>query len=238
MTAHIFSEEDSMTIIKRSVFVPFALLALAPVPALAADYQVDSGDPSKLLEVVAAFGSPDGSPGFVGAIVRYTVHPDENLVNQLEYIWTGAAGGSATLGIWSDPNGDGLPWDAVPLWTTTLTGPGSSSLTSVLTHPVPLVDVGAPGSNFFVGLLHDEPFEPLINFVWPYPGELSIGNGISWDMLQRGGPIDPSDLGSAFSAIADDDLFVLRANGIPAPSGSLVLVACAGVLTSRRRRSI
>ena len=94
--------------------------------------------------------------------------------------------------VWSDPDGDGVPNDALPLTTitTTIEGPlGGSPQQVDLPQPV---SVGA-GSSFFVGVVMAIP----VNAQW-YPAAMD-DDGVSYEswIIRDDITLSPADIGSA-----------------------------------------
>jgi parallel beta-helix repeat protein len=67
-------------------------------------------------------------------------------------------GSPVRIGVWSDPNGDGNPSDALLLSSREMTvAPGMDSPALMNRIDVPDVDVGAAGTNYFIGVIVDAP---------------------------------------------------------------------------------
>ncbi|MHC5109454.1 MAG: PA14 domain-containing protein [Planctomycetota bacterium] len=105
-------------------------------------------------------------------------------------------GTAATVGVWSDPDGDGSPADAQLLSSADLIlGGGFQHM------DIPDVVVGPDGTSFFVGVVHNAPFVTSANIDLDAPHVL----GASW-IIGRDSPFDPNDLDNAaveFALIED-----------------------------------
>jgi hypothetical protein len=158
-------------------------------------------------------------------LTSFRVEQGAGLIEELEmnfvFMPTGA---TVTVGVWSDPNGDGNPADAQLL--TSLVTP-TAPLGVYRRIDIPDVDVGPTGTSFFVGA-----YTPVGTNDFPAPLDTS-GNAIlgrCW-VLGYTAPVDPNDLTAnaeefelieqalfpgkwLIRAIADTTVFDCNGNGV------------------------
>jgi hypothetical protein len=147
---------------------------------------------------------------------------------------TGATlnGQSITVGVWSDPNGDGNPSDAVLLSSApgVISGAAASppAANVFVTYNVPNVTIPA-GQNFFLGVMMTSAsgeFPAAIDQTTPQGRSwVAFGGGQGW-----AGTI--GEIGS-FGLPGN---WLIRGDAIPAPS-SLALLGLGGLVAARRRRA-
>jgi hypothetical protein len=165
-------------------------------------------------------------------INQFEVTGGQNIVQSVEAFLESTGGSLAvTAGIWSDPNQDGDPTDALLLGTSAPTVAIGAAAFEPFSLLAP-VNVGPNGTKFFVGIFwQDQNIIPLLL------GSDSLGGvgpvGQSW-LAQYPGAADPNDLSGVLGE-APDQAYMIRANAIPAPGGCAIL-ALSGISASRRRR--
>jgi len=139
-------------------------------------------------------GQMNGSLGslqqHVAWMTRYTVLPGREVITDVELAWgTLPTGYPVNLCLWSDPNGDGDPDDAVLLMSHVAHAiyPQTGIVVSV---DIPDTHVGSPRDSFFIGAYGT--FSP---YPTHYPGALDEDTGAyeSW-WITSDTPIDPNDL--------------------------------------------
>ena len=208
------------------------------------EYQLDDGVAEN------SIGLTNG--GSFAWLTRITVSAGKQTITNVKVAFGTPAsinGLAATAYMWSDPNGDGSPADAVVL----------GQANGVVSGGNPAVPINAPtfvnfdipdqtravGSNFFVGVILTHlagQFPAAIDQTAPLPGA-----GITWGAFGTT-PVDPNNL----AASSLTDFFTLSANGlhgkwlvradaigggtVPEPTG-LALLGLAGAVGLRRRRA-
>lgn len=213
--------------------------ALTSGTAAAANYSIDSGS------AVAALGDTD--PWSAAAVNHFTAAAGGDTISSISVVFgspvggTGLVGGEAfTVVLWSDPNSDGNPNDAVVLGSAAGTisifnSPTSAAQTTSIT-PVALT----AGQSFFAGVVYNSYAANIT------PGAVSPSGtpGDSW--LAYNGTSGPININSLNSSVALDVLGTLvpaasglasmvRANGVPEPT-SAGLAGLGLLALSRRRR--
>ena len=192
----------------------------APASASALTYSHDDGGPE--LSV-----GPNIGDGYV-ALNAFTVTGDYDTVVSLDVWWESNIGVEMiTAAVWSDPDQDGDPGDAVLLRSSALTTvPADSGFQTIaLTSPI---DVGSAGDLFFVGVYYDsDPRVVTVGFDRDYAGPT-----VSWSVEYRDASADPNDLADAE---AQTGAFMIRANAVPTP-GAAALLGLVGLGATRRRR--
>lgn len=126
---------------------------------------------------------------YTGWLQNFTVTDGAGLITHVDMqVSELAVGGSMTLHIWSDPDGDGDPTDAQVLSSLPVQIDESMGYEFVR-FDVPDVDVGPDGVSFFVGGVMHQPVSSalMIDFAPPHYF------GVSW-IVGRSTPIDPNDL--------------------------------------------
>ncbi|MHC5109458.1 MAG: PA14 domain-containing protein [Planctomycetota bacterium] len=121
---------------------------------------------------------------------NFVVAGEAKLIDAIELTFVNVVEGApATVYLWSDPDGDGDPFDAQVLAfapTLTVNAPGSVFVED-------LVDtyVGENGTSFFVGVIMEYPSEDA--FPCPLDGTDPITTGVGW-LIGKEGPFDPNNL--------------------------------------------
>ncbi|MCK6486081.1 MAG: hypothetical protein HUU22_13215 [Phycisphaerae bacterium] len=143
-------------------------------------------------------GTQDNSIGFTGGATmmwfnEFEVTAGAEIITEVRARFGTPLGAAATLFIWTDPNDDGLPQDAVLVQTVAIT---TADLGSNIfnRYPVPPTFVGNAGERFFVGfrITHAAgQFPAAIDFTNP-------DNRRSWILVGS----DPNNLAGA--ALIDD----------------------------------
>jgi len=206
--------------------------------------QAVSAKQSKLFGPLATYQFDDGtaedSVGFGNGLQnfesiwmnQFTVIPGNETITSVEVAWgtpiapdPSQNGTPVTIGVWSDPNGDGSPTDAVLLGSVAGTIQNSGTDTFVTYTLSPAVTLPAGATSFFVGDL-----TPMNN------GPEQFFQGIdqnstnfrrSWvAAMSSGGPVDINNVGNNdFIGIIDDfgipGNWLIRANsgnGTPTPT--------------------
>ena len=155
---------------------------LAPVALLS--YRIDDGAQE------GAIGMPGG--GYMAWLNHFTVEAAAERIGRVRLAWGAVAEGtSATVYLWSDPNGDGDPADAQVLSSArTLYQAAAPNTFTVLDLPDRYV--GPAGTSFFIGAIvfHSDG-------EYPAPLDETSSQGQSWLAANGAYPIDPNDLGAA-----------------------------------------
>jgi hypothetical protein len=230
--------------LNRNFLAAFSIAsALLATHASAATYSIDSGSVSLGIGGEVVPGTP-----WSGAVLNhFTAVAGSQIITSISVVFgypadpglspSGlVAGDPFTVGIWSDPNNDGNPNDAVLLGSTN----GTISIFNNSTfQTTPLSVVLGVGQSFFAGVM-------VQNYGDKYPMGVSMGNSPteSWGALVVGGTLNPNNLAGA-NILAPLQNFpnltgipavgLVRANGVPEPT-STCLTAVAGIALLRRRR--
>jgi hypothetical protein len=197
--------------------------ALTITSASGSVYVLDNGSPGN------GYG-PNADEAIV-LLNNFTVQSGFNVINSVEAHWYDLSGNghdplNATAGVWSDPNQDGNPIDAVLLGSSALTlSAGAGFQTFDL---LSAIDVGAAGTSFFVGMywMDDASGQLALNY------DTSTGLDRSWQKEYFGDPLDPNNLSGSEDFGGN---FMIRANAVPAP-GVLALLGLGGLAGTRRNR--
>ena len=134
---------------------------------------------------------------------QFNVEDGAGLVEGIEVLWgIMPIGTEVGVYVWTDPNGDGNPFDAQVLWASTAIVEQTDTRSVI---PVPDVQVGGTGASFFVGFtvpVTDQDFPAALDIEGVPGAERSWG--IGWET-----PIDPNDLlsGAAEFGTINDLLF-------------------------------
>jgi len=142
--------------------------------------------------------SPDQTIAWMS---RFTVTKGASRLNGVQIAFGVIPEGfPVTVAVWSDPNGDGNPSDAVLLASveTTVRSPWQPLTFNDI--PLPEIDLGPPGTSFFVGaFMFDVPMTPAA-----FPAAFDCGAGCSTpDDSGQGwwiasiGSFDPNDLANS-----------------------------------------
>lgn len=195
-------------------------------------YVVDSSD---LIGPAASGISPYAQSGIV-CVNNFRVVGGYSTIVDVTVHWGLILGTTAvTAGIWSDPDQDGVPDDAVLLAFSAPTQVTAGQYLQQVAFSSPQY-VGPEGTSFFVGFYwqdvspdadlfmgKDRPLQPQ----WP-----------SWHKTWTDAPPDPTDLGAAYNYQGTHRAFVIRPTGVvPEPSVLSLLVILGGSLARRTRPS-
>lgn len=115
-------------------------------------YQLDDG---------TAIGAAGGLNSTVAMINQFTVTGGNEKITEILVDFGGAFGGvddTVTAALWSDPNGDMSPLDAVLLASVTQTSDQAGGFN---TFDIPDTTVGPNGTSFFVGVVWRDSY-PLV----------------------------------------------------------------------------
>ncbi len=142
-----------------------------------------------------------------------------------------------TAGIWSDPNQDGIPDDAVLLATSALAPAIAGSYLQQVHFASPQY-IGLEGTSFFVGVYWRESSQPGVDLFMGKDRPL-LNAWPSWSKKWTNMPPDPSNLNGAHRYDGTHRAFVIRPTGVvPEPASALLFAMATLALTiqSRRRR--
>jgi hypothetical protein len=194
-------------------------------------YVVDSSD---LVGPAASGVSPIGGSSLV-CVNKFNILAAYSTITDVTVQWSLMLGSSYfTAGIWSDPNRDGNPGDAVLLATSALTLAVGGEPLQQVHFPTPQY-IGPEGTSFFVGVYWQESSEPGVDLFMGKEPPL-LGAYPSWRKMFTGTPPDPSDLSGATVYQGSHRAFVIRPTGVvPEPSVALLLATAAWPLTRRNR---
>lgn len=237
------------------VFAAVSLSALASAAWADVQYSYrdrrDNG--SIFTDHVAISIAAPGTPIDLWWANQYDVLPGGNVLTSVDIaFFDGWDLGTSPISvmIYDDPNANGLPDDLVLL---TRVDTVASQLFSVqapdVMQNIDIPDTVVSGS-FFVAIQANS-IDGGAQIVSDVPGfdPGQAGNGSSWlaSNTSTHGTLDPTDLGAAeLTPTLIDDLtlpgsplvdWVIEVNAIPAPSGALPVLAAAGLMANRRRRS-
>jgi hypothetical protein len=162
-------------------------------------------------ELNVGYQSPTAS---IAMVNQFTVANNLTTINSIDVAVGDFAAGSLNglpcdVYLWSDPNQDGNPADAVVLAHASgvVANSGTNTFTS---YPIPPTAVGANGTKFFVGFILTSASTPGGSF---YPGLEDEGHlqNRSWFLGNTTGtPIDPANLGGI---AAQSGNWLIRADG-------------------------
>ena len=228
------------TLLRRSVLPVLAAGALLCASSSLAQvtYQIDDGTPEVALGIngggdaiwLNQFSVTGGNNVVLSISVSFGVmfDPGNAILN----------GRPFTVYLWSDPNNDGNPTDAMVLAsaTGTVANAGTHSFVTVNIPPTAVM-----GSSFFVGVLMTHPsntFPAALDETAP-----TFANR-SWLAVSAAGAGNPHNLPSngQFGTVESFNFsanWLVRANAIPEPSTYGLLaggVALMGFVTRRRKR--
>lgn len=197
-------------------FLALALAAVVVAPASAFVYSTDDG--------VAEMDHGNANGGSMMWLNHFTIQPGGTVVNQILGAFGNVPNGaSVTAHLWSDPNGDGNPSDAVSLSS------GSSVTSNALTNnfnafTIPTI-IRPVGTSFFVGFRMS-----FAAGMAPARADLTVPHGQSWLVVGN----NPNNLSGA---TAFDGNWLIRANAVPEPATVIALAAGAAALLRRRRKA-
>ena len=141
-------------------------------------------------------GSMDNSTGLSAGgtlawLNQFVVQDNITTISSISLAWGGVAAGTpCTVYLWSDPDNDGEPYDAVVLASaaTVVANPETGIFTTV---DIADTYVGPNGTNFYVGAV-------LTHAVGEHPAAMDYdGWGTGWVAGNTSGGIDPNDLAAA-----------------------------------------
>lgn len=174
--------------------------------------------------------------GHMGWINEFEVKPGLEVITGVRVAFGLMQPGAAfKVYVWSDPNQDGEPSDAVVL--TSGSGVALTVNSDVFTTvDVPDKQAGEAGERFFVGVLMEAP-------VQQFPARIDLSHSLQRSWYVGGGEvgIDPSNIGGAEELIKMttipglDGNWMVRANAIPGPGGAALLAPAVALLVFRGR---
>ena len=216
--------------------MPFPNLRGATLAGLASGestvYVVDS---SSLVGSAVSGVSPIGGSGIV-CVNHFSILAQYSTITDVTVQWNGLMFGTTyfTAGIWSDPNMDGNPSDAVLLATSALIPAIAGTFVQQVQFPSPQY-IGPEGTSFFVGVYWQESAQQGVDlFMGKVPPLL--GQYSSWTKSFSGTAPDPYNLSGASVYQGTHRAFVIRPTGVvPEPSIGLLFATAAWQLTWRRR---
>ena len=191
---------------RSTLFLFFACFQILMSPRSAeADYSVDDGS----FEI--AYGDPGGNLS-IAFLNQFYATDAEQVITEIDILFGPNTDGEAvTVYLWSDPNNDGNPNDAMVL--ASLAGVVQVENTAFSTYDIPDVQLNV-GDSFFVGAI----FEGAGGAVTVDTN--STFQGASWAALDTMGSLDPNNLNSG-----DFQLTLLGNNGSPFQEGNLLVRA-------------
>lgn len=194
-------------------------------------YVVDSSD---LVGPAVSGISPTAGTGTV-CVNNFSILSAYSTITDVTVQWSLMYGTTYfTAGIWSDPDQDGIPDDAVLLTTSALTPAVAGEYLQQVNFPSPQF-IGPDGTSFFVGIYWQESLQQGVDLFMgkdrPIQGEYA-----SWQKKWTAMPPNPSDLSGATVYQGTHRAFVIRPTGVvPEPSVGLLLATAAWPLTRRNR---
>ena len=124
-------------------------------------------------------------------MTRFTVEPGAEVINGVELAYGVApVNFPVHVGVWSDPDGDGDPGDAVLLGSIDTLVQSPWTPVTIISLPFPETVLGDPGDSFFIGVWGDG-FPPVPN-CFPAPYDMDSTANESW-WIEKVGPLDPED---------------------------------------------
>jgi PEP-CTERM motif len=221
-----------------SAFVAVALL-LGQSSTFAQAYQIDDGTAEN------AVGLNGGGAADLIALNSFTLALPFNVINSISISFgspgaTGANlnGTTFTAVLWSDPNGDGLPGDAVVLTTANgvVSGFGTNAFVTVSLTPTVVLT-----SNFFVGFIITQPdpaFPAGFDQTAPtFSNRSFVAGGTTGDINDLNNNDLPVAAIESFGLVGN---WMIRANAIPEPStymlGGLGFLGLLGMRRFGRRK--
>ncbi len=153
---------------------------------------------------IGGVGTNNGPTQVIAWLAHHVVEPGREVVNGFQIVWgLLPAGYPATVGLWSDPNGDGDPADGQLLVRVDTVVESPWVPATVIDVPFPETDLGAPGTSFFIGAW----VEGVADFPEGIPAAYDplSATGESW-WIAGLPPFDPDDLSAGaleYGRIAD-----------------------------------
>jgi len=195
-----------------------ALIVSMPNSFAQSTYSLDDGT------YELATGAFAGTPA--AFLNRFQVSGGQSSITSIQIEWAtfSNTNESVTAAVWSDPNQNSQPDDAILLGSSiaTTSNYGSGFQNFDLQTPI---DVGINGDYFFVGFYYDNTPS----------GDLFIGVDTSGSnqsfAVGNGPPFDPNNF-TGYSQLSN---LMIRATAMPEPS-SLCLLGMSGLLLTLRRR--
>ncbi len=213
-----------MTTSFKSLRVAAALgLGCAALPAYAANYSIDDG------VLTGSLGIGSGTPGLLLNAFQTGAAGDSIAALEIAFSASSPLSEAFEIILFSDPNGDGSPRDGVELGRASVTTPAvvtpGAFVTYNFTSPIPV----AASQWFFAGHV-----EPSVNLS---VGVDAAGGAFSYATWSGTNPVTTTNFGTfaSFGATFARD-YMVRAVGVPEPSGMLLLGLCALTGLTRRAR--
>ena len=147
--------------------------------------------------------------GTIAWLNHFVTQDDITTISAISVAWGNVPAGTAcTVYLWSDPNNDGTPNDAVVLASaaTTVADPDTSTYVTV---DIADTYVGPNGTNFYVGAI-------ITHGPGAYPAAVDYdGWGTGWIAGNTAGGLDPNNLAAAPVALQPyTNAWLLRAVGL------------------------
>ena len=135
---------------------------------------------------------------------RFNADSNDSVISAIEAdLGIAPAGQPMTIGIWSDPDGDGDPEDAQLIWSNLISFPSNEGL---IRYEIPSVMVGDRGASFFVGFAMEVSIDPVSG---DFPAVMDVfgfpETGRAW-LIGGEEPLDLNDLrnGAAEYALVEE----------------------------------
>ncbi|MCH2133551.1 MAG: PA14 domain-containing protein [Phycisphaerales bacterium] len=144
-------------------------------------------------------------------MTSYEVQPGASTLDAIEFQSAFYPEGNNYVVIaWTDPNGDSSPVDSQAIWTKSVTAPDGLGN---LTVQVPDLDMGTPGTSFFIGVKCSVTTDD-------FPAALDVTGGPAigrnW-IIGSDGPIDNNDLSNGVLAIQPIEQTLFPGNWVLRP---------------------
>lgn len=223
----------SAAVVLLGLISPSSLQGATLAGLTAAESTVYIVDGSDLVGPATSGTSAVAGSGIV-CMNRFSVISRFSMITDVTIQWGLIQGTSNfTAGIWSDPNQDGLPHDAVLLATSALTPAIAGNYFQQVQFEVPHY-IGAEGTSFFVGVYWRESSQAGVDLFMGRERPL-LGASPSWSKSWNGLPPDPSDLSGSSVVSSTNRAFVIRPTAVvPEPTSGLLFAMAAVALTLRR----